>query len=75
MIAVRLVSEYGDTRGLGLKPGDKYQCVDCGKVLKVQAEWPPPKGAKLPLYTWKLDSGTVVSVCKKDWEKRRGPTG
>ena len=73
MIAVlRKVTDYGDTRGLDLSPGEAYKCVDCGKTVKVATEWPPPPHSRSVLYTWKLASGAVVSICKKDWEKRNG---
>ena len=70
MTVFRQKSDRGDTSGLGLKVGDHYECVDCGKKLKVMEQ----DKAHLPsaLHTWQLDNGTVVSICGTDWKKRRG---
>jgi len=72
MSVFKKVTEFGDTRGLGLVAGQRFDCVDCNKKLRVVDEWPPKENARGILYTWKLQSDAVVSICRQCKEKRMG---
>lgn len=67
-------TDYGDTRGINLAPGDRYDCLDCRKKLRVIDTWPPPTGSRSVLHTWKMPGGAVVSICWTCKRKRMGQT-